>query len=133
MKFETRVKVRLGMGAALALFGVILICISSGGGEITAFGAAFAALGVLRIIKYARLLKNKENLSKSRIAEEDERNVMVMLKARSAAFSISILAAGIYVIYSYLAKCGHPVFVSFGISAVILIYLVCYYIEERKI
>jgi len=72
-------------------------------GLIGSFFAAFAAIGILRIIRSSKMLKDTEKAQDYETMQKDERTVFVANKARAMAFYISILAQCIASLIAYFA------------------------------
>lgn len=137
MSFKKKMQIRLCISAIYILIGIILTVLSmrdaSQSQTISTFGAVFAAIGIVKTIRYVRLMKNKDAMHSREIVETDERNVMIVTKARSIAFSISIILAGTATIILYLLNIpGAAEAIAYGICVCTLIYLVCYYIIRGK-
>ena len=85
-EFEKKIKSRAMLGLIYALIGAAIIItantIKTDNDVAYSFGAVFAAMGIVRFVQYTRLLNNKSALEKREIAENDERNVMIVTKAQ---------------------------------------------------
>jgi hypothetical protein len=137
MDFKKRIKIRyltavvyIVLGLTLAALSVIL---ESENEFVSPFSLALIVMGFARIRKLAVITKNEASLKQREIAENDERNVYIMLKAKNAAFSAYMLLAGIAVIalmfleYTLIAQC-----IGYSVCALALIYWVCYWVYYKK-
>ena len=59
---------------------------------------ALTVMGILRLIRHRKITKDEAAIRRQEVAETDERTLMMAEKARSWAFTYSILIAGIAVI-----------------------------------
>lgn len=137
MTFKKKLKLRLCAAVGYIIIGAALMILSfTGAAEndmISAFGAMFAVAGIARIVQYARITKDESAIRAREIAETDERNIMIMTKARSLTFSIYIMLAGITMILLYLLnKAFAAQIIAYAICAFVFIYFICYHIISRK-
>lgn len=137
MNFANRIKLRAGISAFYLAVGAVIIAAAnftkSDNEAAYCFGAAFAVCGAVRMVRYIRLLKTPDVLKQMEIAENDEMNITLAQKARSAAFLIyfvlaGLLAAGFYIMGNSAA--GEAI--AYVICAMTLIYWICYRIIRRK-
>ena len=137
MDFKKRIKIRYLTAVVYIVLGLALAALSfflEGENEfVSPFSFALIVIGIARIRKLSLITRNEASLKQREIAEGDERNIYIMLKARSAAFNIYVLLAGIAVIvllfleYSFAAQC-----IGYSVCALALIYWVCYWIYYKK-
>ncbi|MDO5396485.1 MAG: DUF2178 domain-containing protein [bacterium] len=137
MEFRKKLKLRLYAAVGYTAIGAVLIIISFFGAAenemLSAFGAVFIVMGIARIVQHIRITKDEASLRDREIVETDERNVMLMTKARSLTFSIYIMLAGITMVVLYLLnKAFAAQIVAYAICTITLIYFVCYHIISRK-
>ena len=138
MDYKNKLKQRLYIGIICIALGVMMIvgvlASKSNNDFISAFGFAVAMVGVARIIQYLKITKNDESIKKQKINETDERNVSIIQKAKSAAFSIYLLFSCTVVIITSLFDMT-DVASWFGYSqfALVLIYWICYLIYQKKL
>lgn len=137
MEFKKKLKLRLCLAIGYIILGAIMMILSFIGAAknemISTFGGMFAVVGIVRVVQYMRLIKDESAIHAREIAETDERNIMIMTKARSLTFSIYIMLSGAAIIVLYLLN---KVFAAQIIALVIcvftLIYYICYHIIKRK-
>ena len=94
MDFHKRMKQRLYIGIAYIVIGILLTLLALFRPEnyfYSSFGLALAIMGVIRIIRYRKITANEQNMRKQELEETDERTRMIAERARSWAFSLSIL------------------------------------------
>ena len=70
---------------------------------IGSYGMALALIGLIRIIKTSRLLRDKEKAEDYEAMRKDERTVFIANKARSMALYISVLAQSVAGLVAYFA------------------------------
>lgn len=137
MEFKKKIKTRIYIMAVYAIIGAVL-CVLGYTGKLTndlvkSFGAAILVVGIVKIIQNARVLNNPEKLQKCEIAEKDERNIMLWEKARSLAFNVYIILAGIAVIVLYILNIETAgQIVADTVCGFVAIYLICYCIVRKK-
>ena len=130
-------KQRLVIAISYILFGVALTVIASVTKTenyfLTPFGITMVIMGVLRIGQYRKITKNDDALRQRELAETDERNRMIAEKARSWAFSFSMLVAGLAVIVLSLLNCpdlAQPL--AWFVCLMTVLYWVFYLVARRK-
>ena len=135
MDYKKKLKTRLN--TAIIMIGVgIIFTVSSifADSEMAStFGAVFLVMGIARVVQYKRLLNDPEEMRRREIVETDERNVMLWTKARSLAFIVYVIAAGIAVIVLQLMEMTQAAnIVSLCMMGFIVIYWICYFIIVKK-
>ena len=102
--FAKKIKRRAALGAVYAVIGVLIIAaanvIKTDNETAYSFGAMFAAMGIAKIVQ---ILRNPSALRTRETAENDERNVMIVTRARSLAFSLSLVMGGLAVPVLFLS------------------------------
>ena len=137
MDYKNKLKQRLYIGVICIALGIMMIvgvsASESDNDFISAFGFATAMVGVARIIQYLKITKNEESIQKQKINETDERNISIIQKAKSAAFSIYLLFSCTVVIITSLFDM-HDIANWFGYSqfVLVIIYWICYFIYQKK-
>lgn len=137
MSFKKKIQIRFCVAAAYIIIGTVLTAVSLTGTDqseaVSTFGAVFTVMGITKAVRYFRLMKNSDAMRSREIMERDERNIMIVTKARSLAFSISITISAVAAIILYLFKMPRAAeFTAYVICACTLIYLICYYIIQKK-
>lgn len=138
MKFKNKIKTRIAVGFFLAALGIAITVIGNGMQGDTqllhSFGAAFTIMGIVRIISYARLIKNDDAMRRREVAENDERTVYITMKACTIAFSIyGVGASAVITILLLIGKTSEAALVAYCILAFMLIYLLCRKILEKRL
>lgn len=137
MDFRKRLKTRLYVAIIYIALGIMMIA----GGIITktdnsfisSFGLILAVMGVVRMRNYLIITGSEERTRKQEIIETDERNVSIVNKARSIAFTAFVLLLGIAVIVlSLLNMMEIAVWISYSIFLLIIIYWISYFIIRKK-
>lgn len=137
MDFEKRLKTRRNIMISYMITGVILIALYllklTENEYLMTFGVALALLGLLKIVQYKRITKDEESIRKRRIAESDERNIAIMHKAKSAAFGLYVIIAGISVIVlEMIGEKECSAFIAFSVCALVLLYWISYFFYSKK-
>ena len=135
MDYRKKLKTRLYTAIIMIATGTIFTVFStfSAAEMASTFGAVFLVMGIARAVQYKRLLNDPEAMHRREIVENDERNVMLWTKARSLAFVIYIIAAGIAVIALQLMEMTPAAnIVSWCMMGFVAIYWICYFIIVKK-
>lgn len=137
MNFKKKLKIRLWVAISYIVLGIAMATVAivskTENQFISSFGLALTVMGIARIRNYFLITKNEDTLRKREIAETDERNVSITNKARSAAFTVYILLAGVFVIVmGLLDKIEISVWVSYSVALLVFIYWICYIIYQKK-
>lgn len=137
MDFKKKLKQRFYIALFYITLGLILV-IAAYLGEfenyfVSSFGIALLVMGVIRTIRHCNITKDAQSIRQQELAETDERNLMISERAKSWAFSFSILLAGLSVIV--LSLLGyHDLAQPFAwfVCLMTLLYWICYHIVKRK-
>lgn len=102
MEFKRKLKQRLLVAVSYIVLGLVLILADAvnhfNNYYFFSFGLTLVILGVLRIFKYRKITRDDKTIRRQELTETDERIRMISERAKSWAFSFSILIAGIAVI-----------------------------------
>lgn len=136
-EYEKKIKLRAGLGLVYALIGAAIIAaaniMKTDSDIASSFGAVFAAMGIVRFVQYTRLLNNKIALEKRQVAENDEKNVMIVTKAQSLAFTAYFILGGITVPVMFLTgNRAIGLYAAYSICAFAAVYWISYMIIRRK-
>lgn len=137
MDFRKKLKIRLWVAISYIVLGIAMTTVAivsrTENQFISSFGLALAVMGIARIRNYFLITKNEDTLRKREITETDERNVSIVNKARSTAFTVYILLAGIFVIVmGLLDKIELSIWVSYSVALLVFVYWICYLIYQKK-
>ena len=137
MEFKNKMKMRICTMIAYVVIGAVMCIIGYTGmvenDYVATLGAALSVCGFVKIIQLSLIMRNPEKMEKRAIAEKDERNIMIWEKARSMAFTIYIIAAGIAVITLFLLNLEFAgQIVAYTVCGFVVIYLVCCAIIRHK-
>lgn len=137
MDYKKKLKSRLNIAIIYMVLGVILIAaafITKTDNEfISAFALMMIIMGLVRIRNYLIITKNEDTIKKHQIAQTDERNVSIIQKARSSAFSIYFLILGMAVIVlSFLRMHDEAKQIGYCVCLLAVIYWICYFIHQKK-
>lgn len=137
MDFKKKLILRLYIMIAYVIIGASLCALSLFGvtdsDYVFSWGIALFICGIVKIIQYVLLMKNPEKMQKLAIIVKDERNIMLWEKARSLAFAVYIVAAGIaaVVLFSLNLNLAGLV-VAYSICGFLAIYWICYLLVKRN-
>ena len=137
MDFKKKLKTRLYTAIIYFILGVTIIvgafATKPNNDFISSFGLVLVVIGIARIRNYFIITKSEETIKKQQIAETDERNILIMHKARSATFLIYVLISAIAVIIlSFLNMYNIAKWISYSVSLLIVIYWICYWVYQKK-
>ena len=137
MEFKKKMKQRLYVALSYILLGTVLLAVAFAGKSdnyfFSAFGFALMVMGILRLLRYRKITASEQTLRKQELAESDERMRMMAERARSWAFSFSIMVAGILVIVLNLLG-YHEEALPFAwfVCGMVALYWLCWCIIKRK-
>ena len=130
-------KQRLYIAISYIVLGLILIAVHilshSENYFIFPFGIGLLIMGVLRIIRYKNITSDEKSMRKQELSETDERTRMISEKAKSWAFSFSIMVCGIIVIVlSFLGNHDAAQPFAWFVCLMVLLYWIFYAIANKK-
>lgn len=135
MEFKKKLKKRLYIAIVYTVLGLLMITstfIIQTDDFISSFGFALFLMGIARIRNYFIITRNEETIKKREIAETDERNILIMHKAKSAAFSVYVLLSSLAVIVlSFLNMHELSKWIEIGVCVFVVIYWICYMIYQK--
>ena len=137
MDFKQKMKQRLTIAVVYIAAGILLalwaVLSKTENYFPSSFGFALIVLGILRMIQYWKITGSDQTMRQRERTETDERNRMIAEKARSWAFSFSILIAGVIVIVlSLLGQHDTAQPLAWYSCCMVLLYWVFYLIAKRK-
>ena len=138
MSFKKKLQTRLYVAIICIALGVVMIVIPFlmplPDDFLSSFGVAMVVVGLARVRKYRMITKTEETVRKQEITETDERNLEIINRARSAAFSIYLLllAVGVIVL-SLFGLYEVSKWISFAVFLLVLIYWICYLVYRKKL
>lgn len=137
MEFKKKLKIRWYTAAVFILLGIALIVVAVLGSFendfFVAYGGALIVMGILRLIQHRRITKDEKSVRDRELAESDERFRMISERARSLAFSWSIVAAGIVVIVlSLMGKHDAAQPFAWYVCGMVLLYWIFWMILGKK-
>lgn len=135
MDFKKRMKIRLWTNIIYIVLGVAMIAagfITKTDNEfVSSFGLTLTVVGLALIKK--NIITSEEKLKRREIAENDERNIAIVHKARSWAFSFYVILGCLAVIVlSLLSLQDIASWIGVGVFSLIAIYWICYFVVRRK-
>lgn len=137
MDYKKKLKQRLYVAIIYIVFGIAFIAGSlitkTDNDFISAFGFAMIIMGIVRIRNYRIITKNEDTIRKQQIIETDERNISIIRKAKSVAFSVYVFVSGTAVIVlSFLSMHEAAKWISCSACLLVLIYWICYWVYQKK-
>ena len=137
MKYKNRIKTRIYTMAAYIIIGSVMCALKLSGtvenNYLWTWGIALVVCGAVHLIRNIRIIRNPERMQEIAIAEKDERNIMLYEKARSLAFAVYIMAAGIAAIVMFLLEMEFAgQILAYNVCGFILIYMISYAVIKRK-
>ena len=91
-------------------------------------------MAVIRLIAYMRITKDDESIKRQEIAENDERNIAIIHKAKSTAFGLYVfLVATIIIILELLGITELTTILALNLCGIVVLYWLCYYIYHKII
>lgn len=137
MEFTKKLKQRLYLAVCYIAAGLLLLTAGIATGTenyfFTAFGFALIAMGLVRIRRYRNITRDERTIRQQELAETDERNRMMTERARSWAFSFSILVGGIaVVVLSLLGYHDEAQPFAWFVCGMTALYWVCWLVVQKK-
>ena len=137
MDFKKKMNQRFAIAVGYILLGLVLVIADLLKGLdnyfFFSFGFALVIMGILRLFQYRKITKNDQTLRKQELAESDERIRMIAERARSWAFSYSLMGAGIVVIVlSVMGKHDEALPFAWYVCGMCILYWICFAIIRKK-
>lgn len=137
MEFKKKLRTRLYVAISYILLGLVLIAANTlnhfENDFFFSFGIALLVMGVVRLIRHRKITKDEASMRKQEVAETDERFLMMSERAKSWAFSFSVLIAGIIVIVlSLLGYQEEALPFAWFVCGQVALYWVCWIILQKK-
>lgn len=137
MDFRKKMKQRLWIAISYIALGLILVIADAVNHFenyfFSSFGFALVIMGILRIIRHRKIMRDDQSLRKQELAESDERIRMIAERARSWAFSLSVTGAGLLVIVLNILG-HHDAALPFAwyVCGMVVLYWICYSVIDKK-
>ena len=137
MDYKEKLKLRLYIAIIYIALGIMMMvgafATKTNNSFISSFGFAMVIMGIVRIRNYFMITRNEETIRKQQIAETDERNLLILNKAKSATFSIYILLSGTAVIILSLFNM-HDIarWIAYSVCLLVVIYWIAYWVYQKK-
>ncbi|MBE6622805.1 MAG: hypothetical protein E7621_01230 [Ruminococcaceae bacterium] len=135
MEFKKKLKKRLYIAVAYTVLGLLMTASSfiiHTDDFISSFGFALFLMGIVRIRNYFIITRTEETIKKREITETDERNILIMNRAKSTAFSIYVLLSSfVVIILSFLNMHELSKCIAIGVCVLVVIYWICYMIYQK--
>ena len=137
MEFKKKLKTRLYIALSYIVLGIVLIAADAlnhfENDFFLSFGITLLVMGIIRLIRHRKVTKDESTIRRQEVAETDERTLMMSEKARSWAFTYSILIAGIAVIVlSLLGKHDTAQPFAWFVCGQVALYWICWMILLKK-
>ena len=137
MEFKKKLQARLYIAVSYIVIGLVLIAADAlnhfENQFFFSFGITLMVMGILRLIRHRKITKDDASIRKQELTETDERNRMMSERARSWAFTFSILIAGIAVIVlSLLGKHDAALPFAWYVCGMVVLYWIFWLILRKK-
>lgn len=137
MEFKQKLKQRLYIAVSYIVLGLILIIADIlnqfENRFIFTFGFTLLIMGILRIFNYSKITADEASIRKREVAETDERNRMLSERAKSWAFSFSLMAAGfVVIVLSFLGYQDQAMYFAWYVCGQTLLYWFFWIILGKK-
>ena len=137
MEFKKKLKQRLYIALSYIAIGIALIAADAlnhfENNFFFSFGFALVVMGIIRLIRHRKITKDNASIRKQELSETDERIRMISERARSWAFSYSIMIAGIAVIVlSLLGKHDAALPFAWYVCGMVVLYWIFWLILRKK-
>ena len=137
MEFKKKLKTRLYIAISYIVLGLVLITADVlnhfENTFIFSFGVTMLVMGIARLIRHRKTTKDEKSMRKQELLEKDERSLMMNERARSWAFSFSVMVAGFAVIVlSFLGYQELALPFAWYVCGQIVLYFVFLYIIAKK-
>lgn len=138
MEFKKKLKSRLYIAVVYVAVGIMMIAgafiMKTDNEFISSFGIILTVIGIARIKNYFMITSNEEHIRKQEIVETDERNLLILHKAKSTAFSVYVLILGAAVIILSFFGMGETAkWISYSVCLLVFVYWICYLIYQKKL
>ena len=137
MEFKKKLMQRFYIGISYIVLGLVLILADVlnhfENTFIFSFGVTLTVMGIARLIRHRKITKDDASIHRQEVAETDERILMMNERARSWAFSFSVMAAGfVVIVLSFLGyqELARPF--AWYVCGQIVLYFVFLYIIAKK-
>ena len=137
MEFKKKMKQRLWIAISYIVLGLILVIADAVNHFenyfFFSFGFALVIMGILRILRHLKTMRDDQSLRKQELAESDERIRMIAERARSWVFSLSVTGAGILVIVLNILG-HHDAALPFAwyVCGMVVLYWICFSVIGKK-
>ena len=138
MEFKKKLRKRLYIAIAYMALGIVLTLVAfitkTDNQFISAFGIGLLINSILRLRQYHRITRDENSIKQQQIAETDERNRMLLEKARSWAFYLYIMLTGtVLIILAILGIQDTLVqMIAYSICLLVILYWICYHILKGQ-
>ena len=137
MEFKKKLMQRFYIGISYIVLGLVLILADVlnhfENTFIFSFGVTLTVMGIARLIRHRKITKDDASIHRQEVAETDERILMMNERARSWAFSFSVMAAGfVVIVLSFLGYQELALPFAWYVCGQIVLYFVFLYIIAKK-
>lgn len=137
MDYKKKLKQRLYVGLFYLVLGLILmlvgIWIYSENSFVFSFGLAILVMGLSRILRYRKIIRDEKYMRKQELIEKDERLLMLSERAKSWVFSFSVMLAGLTVIVlSLLGYNDQALPFAWYVCGMVVLYWIFWFILGKK-
>ncbi len=137
MDYKEKLKKRLYIAIIYTALGVMMIVganiTQTDNHFISSFGLGLVICGIIRIRNYIIITKNEETIQKQRIAENDERNIAIMHRARSITFFVyTMISCAAVIVLSLFNQQEAAQLIGGSLCLLLIIYWISYWVIRKK-
>lgn len=137
MDFKKKLKQRLYIAISYIVLGIILITTDIlnhfDNYFFFSFGVALLMMGILRIFRYRKITRDEKSVRQQEVAEKDERLLMMSERAKSWAFSFSLMVGGsVVIVLSLLGYHDLAQPFAWYVCGMTVLYWICWNIIRKK-
>ena len=137
MDFRKKLKIRLYLAISYIVLGIALIVVGNMTGDGSVFlpplGLGMTVCGAARVKRYFVITKSEESIRKQQVAESDERNLAIMIRAKNAAFNLYLFFASLsMILMGILGKTKEVSTVAISVCLMVAAYWISWWTISRK-
>ena len=133
MEYKKKIIIRIVLFSVAIIVGVALTIIEFMRPTSHSYGGVLTVLGVVEVVKYARILKNEDKLRDWEIREKDERIILMDRQANSMTIDIFAIAALVAsIVLALMNYERESQIIMYVLCGLLLINIICREIVRRK-
>lgn len=132
-KMRKRLYIAVGYIIIGVIFAVLFYCGISKNQYLQVLGITLIVMGIARTIQYKAITKDEESVRRQRITETDERNIAIVHKAKSLAFSLYVfICAVLVIVLEIIGEKEYSTILALSICALVTLYWICFFIYHKR-